>query len=494
MRAPLFRAGPTALVVAAACGGGGEPTSPPPPPPPPASVVATVRVASATVDLGGTIVRTAQVENSAGNAVSVPVTWSTDQPGIATVSPAGQVAGLAAGEATIRATAEGKNGSATISVRDLRWSQLPQPNFPSCGLTTAGELYCWGSVVNGVGGPAADAEHETCPAGEWCYSTPRRLSTAQSFTSIAVGRTHVCGLTTGGAAWCWGGNDLGQLGAATTETCAPTGLPCSRTPIAVGGGKLFVSLVANRHTCGLTAGGEAWCWGQNDHGQLGATTAGGFSQVPVRAGGALLFSALATGYLHTCGIALDGLTYCWGNPPGLGSTRFEGPDATVVTGGHVFTAISAGDAHSCGLTASGAAFCWGAGGQGQLGRGAFVSTETPFAVAGGHTFASLSAGHFYTCGLDTAGKGWCWGLNFHASLGIGGPAPTVCGDGTCATTPIAVSGNRTYTALVAGNWVTCGLATTSKAYCWGRNAFGGLGTGKVDGVNQFAPVGVAGAP
>jgi len=41
-------------------------------------------------------------------------------------------------------------------------------------------------------------------------------------TSLVAGSSHTCGLTTGGAAYCWGRNDFGQLGdGTTTETWTP---------------------------------------------------------------------------------------------------------------------------------------------------------------------------------------------------------------------------------------------------------------------------------
>ena len=45
------------------------------------------------------------------------------------------------------------------------------------------------------------------------------------------------------------------------------------------------------------------------------------------------------------------------------------------------------------------------------------------------------------------------------------------------TAPVAVSGGRTFTALVAGVYHTCGLVSGGTAYCWGYNGFGQLGDG-----------------
>jgi alpha-tubulin suppressor-like RCC1 family protein len=47
----------------------------------------------------------------------------------------------------------------------------------------------------------------------------------------------------------------------------------------VSGGHSFVSLVAGGgFYCGLDAGGQVWCWGRGDNGQLGGTAD---SAVPV---------------------------------------------------------------------------------------------------------------------------------------------------------------------------------------------------------------------
>jgi alpha-tubulin suppressor-like RCC1 family protein len=56
-------------------------------------------------------------------------------------------------------------------------------------------------------------------------------------------------------------------------------------PALVSGGLTFVALSAGgTHSCGLTTGGLAYCWGENVRGQLGTGTTTN-SSVPVRVSG-----------------------------------------------------------------------------------------------------------------------------------------------------------------------------------------------------------------
>jgi alpha-tubulin suppressor-like RCC1 family protein len=75
----------------------------------------------------------------------------------------------------------------------------------------------------------------------------------------------------GGALYCWGLNDHGQLGDGTPAT--------RRTPTPVSGNLSFVEVTAGvefiaggSHTCGRVASGAVYCWGMNAYGQLGDGT------------------------------------------------------------------------------------------------------------------------------------------------------------------------------------------------------------------------------
>jgi alpha-tubulin suppressor-like RCC1 family protein len=260
-------------------------------------------------------------------------------------------------------------GHATAVETDLRFTQVAAGTYTVCGLTAAGTVYCWGAGATlGAGDSLANI-----------HPTPVRVPSDRTFVQVSEGYESTCALDDGGNAWCWGRNNLGQLG----NPQAPAGYYVTAAQQVVGG-HLFVSIaVGGDHACGLTAAGEAWCWGSNGSGQLGD-----------------------------------------GNGGPQGQTSSATPVA--VAGGHAFTALFGGLSGTCGLTADGSAYCWGDDESGQLGLGDLSKDDAcgtsycvrePMPVSGGLKFSTLGAGADLTCGITTAGKLYCWGLK--AALGTG---------------------------------------------------------------------------
>jgi alpha-tubulin suppressor-like RCC1 family protein len=303
--------------------------------------------------------------------------------------------------------------------------------------------------------------------------------------NFVVAGAHTCALTSAGAAHCWGYNANGQLGNNDTAIVNPT-------PVATVGGLEFQSLSVSKVqdvTCGVTPDGAAYCWGENNEGQLGdGTTTRRLTPTPVAGG--LTFKSVAVGSGHTCGVATNGTAYCWGFSPngafGDGSVGLRLTPA-VAAPGMSFQSIVGGNDFTCGLTQAGAAFCWGLGGAGQLGDGKATTSTTPVAVSGGLTFRSLAAGGITVCGLTIAGKIYCWGNNFYGTVGDGSSATE---DGTTRrAAPVGVAGNLTFRSLSAGYQTMCGVTDSGAGYCWGYN-FGAIGDGTTD--HRSSPTAVAG--
>jgi len=246
---------------------------------------------------------------------------------------------------------------------DLTFGWISAGYDHTCGVTTTGAGYCWGSNSFGeLGINSSDRK-----------AVPTAVAGGLSFTSINAGRDFSCGVTTASVAYCWGSNDGGWLGDGTTAR---------RTiPTKVSSSLVFSSVAAGGfHSCGLTIAGAAYCWGSNGYGQLGNPASGGQSNVPVAVSGDLVFVTLSVGNRHNCGITADGRAWCWGdNVDGnLGDGTFTTRSTPVgVSGGLTFVSISAGRFHTCAVTTNNEGYCWG---QSTLGGGTSATSNVPVRV------------------------------------------------------------------------------------------------------------------
>jgi alpha-tubulin suppressor-like RCC1 family protein len=288
------------------------------------------------------------------------------------------------------------------------------------------------------------------------------------FSDVAAGADHTCGVTQG-RLYCWGSN------AFTQASGRPHG-PGGAAPMRVELPDLALEVTAGqRHTCGLLRGGQAYCWGWNQMGQVGAGTPDGV-RAPGPVQGEHDFSAIDAGWNHTCGIA-GTRTLCWG-AGGQGQLgdgeRQDRLDPVHVAGDAVFVQVSAGGHHTCGRTADGVAYCWGLNHAGQLGTGSTASSSVPVPVAGADRFARLSAGFTHSCGVLVGGGVKCWGSNVHGELGNGGKEA----DGLPGSlVPSAVVRVGAIVRVDAGAHFTCGSQASGDTWCWGRGSEGQLAAG-----------------
>jgi hypothetical protein len=430
----------------------------------------TLGLAARIMVLGGTTGLGAVLTDGAGHPLyGRPITWSSDNPAVVTVTTSGAttalVTGVSPGSAKITATSAGFSASAQFIVRIVRFAAVGASFAETCGVSVGGDAYCWGA---GQGSGS---------------STPVGVSGSVAFSSLSKGDAYACGVTTGGAAYCWGFNVSGQLGNGSTVS--------SSTPVAVLGGLTFAAVSAGvGHTCGVTTGGAAYCWGYNVAGELGIGVADTLPHTtPVAVANGLTFAAVSAGPGFTCGVTTSGAAYCWG-VNGSGQLGDGAADTVLhstpvaVAGGLSFATVSAGYAHTCGVTSGGAAYCWGNNYGGYLGDGSTTNSSTPVAVVGGLTFAAVSAGDDHTCGVTTSGAAHCWGFNDYGQLGNG------AADRLPHTNPVAVAGALAFAEVSAGSGHTCGVTTGGAAYCWGWNSYGQLGNGAM--ANSATPVVVTG--
>jgi uncharacterized protein YjdB/alpha-tubulin suppressor-like RCC1 family protein len=519
--------------------------------------VATVTIASPGTHLGvgASIQLSAVAKDAQGSVLVRPIEWSSSDTTLATISAAGMVLGVAPGNVTITASAEGQSDTEVLIVEfESVDSVVVDPDSATIGAGLAVQL---GATVIGTSGDtlynrvvtwssSADAIASvdsnglvtghvagTATITAWSEgvagSSEVTVQVNLAFPALDGGYSHTCSLTANGVTYCWGLNTEGQLGSGVASGG-------SAVPIRVTGNVTFASLYpGGRHTCALTAAGAAWCWGSNSRGQLGSgdtiSTA-----APAQVSGGHVFTQLTGGFAHVCGLTAAGTAYCWGSNTqgelGNGNT-VQRVVPTLVSGGHQFVALSARGAHSCGLTAAGVSYCWGKNADGEVGDGTTTNRTVPVLVSGGMTFSSITTGAGHTCALTAAGEAWCWGDNALGELGDGSlvdrltPVPVedghvfqlikargahTCGieggavfcwgennsgqlgdaSNTNRPAPALVVGGHTFTDVSSGATFSCGVTSGSVLYCWGDNSAGQLGNGSF--ANSSAPVKVLGQP
>ena len=314
---------------------------------------------------------------------------------------------------------------------------------------------------------------------------PERVLLPGQFVSVSAGRYHACAVDTLGRGWCWGGNQSGQSGAEAIATVPVSPAPI-QTPLR------FTTITAgSTHSCGLTADGTAYCWGDNNFGQLGAPTSatclGGApcSSTPLAVSGGHQFKAITGGAYGTCAITVNDVLKCWGYQ-GFNSAIFLASPTTVrfpATGDSVWSMVghTDGGLNGCGLATGAVAACWGLNHYGQLGVGVISSTRSnPVAVSIDAVIKSVSSGSGYTCALTSLGDAYCWGLSVRGALALGADAPaTPCNTSApdaCFAAPKQVIGGRKYSQLTVGYEHVCGLdIESSEAWCWGSNTYFAIG-------------------
>ncbi|TXD34977.1 hypothetical protein FRC98_17815 [Lujinxingia vulgaris] len=247
------------------------------------------------------------------------------------------------------------------------WDEVSAGDSLTCGRRGA-EAFCWG--YNPAGRLGVGSTAGTVP-------TPTPVSGERAWRQISTGAEHICGLTEADEAFCWGRGGDGRLGYGGTENLSE--------PTAVGEVEdaTMVRLAAGfQHTCADMAtsrGARVFCWGPASTGRLGtgddSTT---LILEPKEVGTDVELSGVSSGNIHSCAIAPDDVAWCWGynnhGQIGVEQTGNELVPIEVDTT-ETFAQIEAGKIHTCGITTAGALLCWGENGDSELGR-EIEGTET----------------------------------------------------------------------------------------------------------------------
>jgi alpha-tubulin suppressor-like RCC1 family protein len=180
------------------------------------------------------------------------------------VFPAGRVL---LGAAVLAATVIMMAGGGTAAVAQARhhgrashsWTQIAAGLRHTCGIRRDRTLWCWGDNFAGELGIGSTTDQDLPQQ----VTSPARTGWA----SVTPGANSTCALRTSRTLWCWGDDSFGQLGIGSTM---PQDLPSQvLTPTRTG----WASVTGGEYdTCATRVNGSAWCWGDNTYGQLGIGT------------------------------------------------------------------------------------------------------------------------------------------------------------------------------------------------------------------------------
>ena len=286
--------------------------------------------------------------------------------------------------------------------------------------------------------------------------------------------------------------------------------------LATGSGDHPDPLVGNGdHTCVIAGPTRSlYCWGANDHGQIGNGKTGAATfvedvpaatKITVDETG-LPFDGLEEISLaawHSCARQGD-VSFCWGQrfsgaqaePPANPNADRTAPRAI---GNFDVARIGAGGAHTCALKTNGKIACFGHSTFNELGRPNAMDPActapifydydvNPVHTCVGTlvevTFAALPktsvivSGEVHSCAL-TDGRVSCWGSSTSGELGRPGTGPTELNAQTVVTDPAQLTPLTGVTALAGeGARHTCALRDAG-VVCWGLNDVGQLGVDPV---------------
>jgi alpha-tubulin suppressor-like RCC1 family protein len=241
-----------------------------------------------------------------------------------------------------------------------KFSQVAVSYYTTCGLTSAGQLFCWGGNLASFGDGTNNQS-----------LVPKKVQSDKRYIKIS-GRTNgFCGITDLNELFCWGYNNTNQLG-------FPTGTPSpSGVPIRIDGNEKYKEIaVGTYHSCGITITNELKCWGTNTYSQIGT----GAATPTIHPNPTLVgtnYIKVSPGNLHTCGIKDTGEARCWGanlyyqSSSSLGTGNVT--THAVVDSGTTYSDIYTENDMSCGITRRGEIRCWGRQSYGMFGIGSSIN-------------------------------------------------------------------------------------------------------------------------
>lgn len=300
-------------------------------------------------------------------------------------------------------------------------------------------------------------------------------NTTDGSNTIFVCDEFSAAITSNGDLYCWGFNNLGQVGNGNKNSVSKPFKVLSNV----------ASFTAqNYNVAAVTQNGDLYTWGWNSYGQIGNGQRGESLQqlTPFKVLSNVSFVSMSEDDSFTAPsfatsiavITKTGDLYCWGyTGGGQAGNGLSGKDAYQTTPVKVLSnvaSVAADNGAVAAITKTGDVYTWGRNTYGQIGNGeigAEAYQTTPFKVALSN-IASIGIDGDSVAALGTNGDLYGWGDGRMGRIGNG--------SSDHQTTPVKVLSNVAES-LNAG-WVSTAITENGDLYCWGSTDMGQVGNGK----------------
>jgi alpha-tubulin suppressor-like RCC1 family protein/chitodextrinase len=312
-----------------------------------------------------------------------------------------------------------------------------------------------------------------------------------------AGGAHSLAIKSDGTVWAWGANSSGQLGDNTLTlrkipTRVITAPSVSFNAFVSGYDASLVAVAAGHdHSLVLRADGTVWAWGANTFGQLG-TGDNVSRRMPVQVVGLPQGSsvlAIAAGKGFSAVLLSDGTVRTWGRDDcgQLGndlSTSNSNVPVTPLGLDSSVLSIAVGETHMLARRSDGSVWGWGSNYAGELGGLLPAGRQSvPRMVLGLSNVAIVAAGSGRSAAMRNDGSVIIWGNPAGAASGTAGadlgPAGSALGGSEPGyrSTRVQLLDVKSAASIYAGGDQGAVIRANGRAYTFGHNASGQLGTG-----------------
>lgn len=294
--------------------------------------------------------------------------------------------------------------------------EIATSNSDSYALTSRGTVWAWGAGLAGELGNGRRPKVSGRPVEV-------KFPTGTDIISLPNPMPYDSALAidSTGHVWGWGYDSSHSLCLNKLRIDRPRRLPLSRVTMATGAGGHSMFLSKGRlYSCGV--GGD---------GELGDGTTR-TSQTPVRVIGlpARQVASLQSAWQDSGVLYKDGTYYDWGynalGQLGDGTTSNSSVPVEVALPGKVVAVSQGGsrkrNGQTLALLSNGTIWDWGANHDGQLGNGSTRTSTLPIEVHFEHKadWVEVCSGGYSSYAVARSGRAWAWGGNNYGQLGTGG--------------------------------------------------------------------------